>query len=67
MESSCSINSAKRPAGHDLSAADAGAGSQIDDVIGPPHRFLVVFNDHQGVAAGLQSLQGAKELLLSRA
>ena len=30
---------------HDVSAFSAGAGSEIDDVVGPPNRFFVVFDN----------------------
>ena len=36
--------------GHDFAAAHAGAGPEIDDVIGAPDGVLVVFDDHQRVA-----------------
>ena len=36
--------------GHDFAAAHAGAGPEIDDVVGRPHRVFVVLDDHDGVA-----------------
>ena len=39
-----------RAGGHDFAAAHAGAGPEIDDVIGAPDGVLVVLDDHQRVA-----------------
>ena len=36
--------------GHHLAAAHAGAGTQVDDVIGAADGVFVVFDDHQRVA-----------------
>ena len=38
------------PGGHDLAAANAGAGAEIDDVVGRPHRVFVVLDDDHRVA-----------------
>ena len=39
-----------RPGGHDVPAAHARAGAEIDDVIGRPHRVFVVLDDDHRVA-----------------
>src|SRR5258706_7475526 len=41
----------------DLSAAHAGAGTQVDDVIGVTDRLLIVLDDDQGVAAAGQRIE----------
>ena len=36
--------------GDDFAAADAGAGAEVDEVVGGPHRVFVVFDDDDRVA-----------------
>ena len=36
--------------GHDFAAAHAGAGAEVDDVVGRPHRVFVVLDDDDRVA-----------------
>ena len=43
-------NVRKRAFGDDVAAADAGSGTEVDDMIGRPHRVLVVLNDDHRVA-----------------
>ena len=39
-----------RADGDDFAAADAGAGAEVDDVVGGPHRVFVVLDDDDRVA-----------------
>ena len=39
-----------RAGGHDVPAADARPGTEIDDVVGRPHRVFVVLDHDHGVA-----------------
>ena len=48
----------RRAGGDDLAAADAGAGAEVDEVVGGPHRVLVVLDDEDGVAHVAQPFAG---------
>jgi len=52
------------PFGDDLSAADAGAGAEVHDVIGGVHGFVIVLDDDDGVALIAQVLQRAEQHLV---
>ena len=39
-----------RADGNDFAAADAGAGAEVDQVVGGPHRVFIVFDDDDRVA-----------------
>ena len=43
--------------GDDLAAPDAGAGAEVDEVVGGAHRVLVVLDDDDGVAHVAQPLE----------
>ena len=45
----------------DLAAAHAGAGAEIDDVVGGPHGVLVVLDDDDGVAHVAQPFQAVQQ------
>ena len=49
--------SAGVPCGDDLAAVDAGAGADVDDVVGGADRVLVVLDDEDGVAEIAQALE----------
>ena len=49
------ITVVERPGGHDVSAANARAGTKIDDVVGRPHRVFVVLDDDHRVALVAES------------
>src|SRR5262249_31791373 len=49
---------------HDLAAAHAGAGAEIDDVVGGPHGVLVVLDDDDGVAQVAQPQQARQQGLV---
>ena len=38
---------AQRSSGDDFAAMNSGAWAKIDNVIGAPHRFLIVLDDHE--------------------
>ena len=38
------------PLHHNLAAMHAGARPEIDDVIGAPHRFLIMLYDHERIS-----------------
>ena len=42
---------------HDVTAFRAGAGSEIDDIVGSPNGFFVVLDDDNGVAEIAKLLQ----------
>ena len=48
----------RRAGGHHLAAVDAGAGADVDEVVGGPHGVLVVLHHQQGVAQVPEVLQG---------
>jgi hypothetical protein len=50
--------------GDDLAAVDAGAGADIDHVIGLQNRVLVVLDHDDGVAEVAQALQRAEQALV---
>ena len=58
--------SAKEPAADDLAAAHAGAGAEIDEVVGRPHGVLVVLDDEHGVAQVAQPFEARSRRSLSR-
>ena len=45
-------------------AVHAGAGAKVDDVVGAAHRFLVVLDNDERVAARLELVQCAEQLLV---
>ncbi len=49
------------PGGDHLAAAHAGAGAEIDDVVGRPHRVLVVLHHDDGVAHVAQPFEAAQQ------
>ncbi len=53
-----------RPGCYERATFDACARPQIDDVIGPRHRLLVVFDDQDGVAHIAQALQSLDQRLV---
>ena len=53
-----------QPLGHQPSATFAGAGTDVDDVLGVADRVLVVLHHHQRVALVTQTLQGAQQDLV---
>ena len=48
----------------DLAAADAGAGAEIDEVVGRPHGVLVVLDDEDGVAHVAQPFEAAQQAVV---
>ena len=48
----------------DLAAVDARAGADIDNIVGLPHRVLIVFNDDQRVAKITQPLHRCNQLIV---
>ncbi len=50
-----------RAFGHQAAAALACAGAEIDHVVGAADRILVMFDHHQGIALGPQSIQGVEQ------
>ena len=42
----------------------AGAGADVDDIVGLAHRVLVVFDDDQRVAQVAQAFHGGDELVV---
>ena len=52
--------------GDDFAAADAGAGAEVDEVVGGPHRVFVVFDDDDGVAHVAEPFEAASSRSLSR-
>ena len=47
------------PCGDHLAAVDAGAGTQVDDMIGGADRVLIVLDDDHGIAEVAQALERA--------
>ena len=52
----------RRPCRHDLPAVDPGAGAQVHDPVGLPHRLLVVLDDQHGVAEVAHPPEGLEQL-----
>ena len=50
--------------GDDLAAVDARTGADIDNIVGLPHRVLIVFNDDQRVAKITQPLHRCNKLIV---
>ncbi|CAN4071269.1 hypothetical protein HHFLNI_HHFLNI_04310, partial [Dysosmobacter welbionis] len=50
--------------GHHLAAVDAGAGTDVDQVVRRPHGVLVVLHHQQGVAQVPQVLQRRQQLVV---
>ena len=49
---------------HDLAAVDAGARSEIHDVVGCPHGLFIVFDDDDRIALVPQMTQGIQQTLV---
>ena len=49
------------PCGDDFAAADAGAGAEVDDVVGGPHRVFVVLDDDDRVAQVAQPAERVEQ------
>ncbi len=49
---------------HHLAAVAAGAGPEVDHIIGATHCFLVVFDDENRVAPGFQFLERGEQLFI---
>ena len=60
-------SSAARALRHQAAAASAGAGTQIDHVIGAADGVLVVLDHDQGIALGAQPVQGIEQASRCRA
>ena len=54
----------QRPLGDDMAAVDAGAGANIDEVIGGTDGVLVVFDNYQSVAQVAQLGEGGKQAVV---
>ena len=54
----------RRALGHQLAAVLAGAGTEVHQVVGRPHRALVVLDDDHGVAEVAQPLERADQALV---
>ena len=50
--------SAGVPCGDDMAAMHAGAGADVDDIIGEPNGVLVMLDHDHGIAEVAQPLQG---------
>ena len=50
-----------RTLSHQMTATLAGAGANVNDVVGAANGFFVVFNHHQGVALVAQGAQGVQQ------
>ncbi len=59
-----SATSSERPLGDDLAPFDAGAGAEVDEVVGGAHRVLVVLDDDHGVADVAEALQGRDQAVI---
>jgi hypothetical protein len=55
----------RRPRGHDLAAAVAAFGAEVDDPVGGFDDFEIVLDDHHGVAGVDQLVQHLQELSTS--
>ena len=64
IDSLSSCRSADRAADHDLAAVLAGAGADVDDVVGDRDRVLVVLDDDHGVAEVAQPDQRLDEAVV---
>ena len=61
IEAGAAAMSAGRAVGDDLAAVHAGAGADVDDVVGLADRLLVVLDDDHGVAGVAQVLQRGQQ------
>ena len=59
-DSSTRSTSSAVPAAIDAAAVLAGAGPEVDEVVGRAHRLLVVLDDEHGVAEVAQPLERAR-------
>src|SRR4051812_21089828 len=50
--------------GDNMAALHAGARSEVDDVISAAHRFFIVFDDEERIAAILEELKGVEEVFV---
>ena len=58
------LNLRERALGHDLAAARAGAGTEIDDRIRAPHGVFVMLHDDERISLSLQRFERIQELLI---
>ena len=49
---------------NDFSAPRAGAGAEVNDMVGFPNRFFIVFHNDDGISHVAQVLEGVDELLV---
>ena len=49
---------------YNLSAVNARTGSEINDVIRPPHRVLIMLNDNDGIPAAAKPLEHIEQLFI---
>ncbi len=54
----------ERAAGHDAAAANAGTGTEIDDVVGRPHGVFVVLDHDNGVSQVAELGQRVQQLVV---
>ena len=54
----------ERPLGDDLAPLDAGAGAEVDEVVGRAHRVLVVLDDDDRVADVAEPLEGGDQAVV---
>ena len=54
----------RRPGGDDVAAVFAGAGAEVDEVVGGHHRPLVVLDDDHRVAEVAEPVEGRDQLLV---
>ena len=50
--------------GENGTAMEAGAGTEVDDTVGGPHGFGIVFDNEEGVALGLEDGEGLEEAII---
>ncbi len=49
---------------HDMAAANSGTGAEIDQVIGGPHRLLVMLDHQDGITHVAQALEAGEQALV---
>ena len=59
LPGACQVS--ERPLSDDFAAFDAGAGAEVDEVVGRAHRVLIVLDDDDRVSLMCEPLQGREQ------
>ena len=47
-----------------LAAVSSGSGAEVDDMVGPRHRLIVMLHHEEGISLAAEGFQGVEELVV---